>query len=196
MLDNCASCREFYGQFNPAANLRRLMKMGVFIVSDFMPVGVPKRNMDMDPISETAAAVTIDFSGRQEGTFYKPCVYVNPKKFLVANETPGTSSGLEGLTLAQARGVAILHELAHIANVIPSDGSKGLDAEQSVKNTICIRKKCFACDGSRQPCSTIASHSNTNQVIHALLLDRKLNLDELGLINLVRQSISKPRDGP
>jgi hypothetical protein len=168
ILENCSSCREFFGKFDAAAILKRLMKMGAIIVSEVMPKGLPvKGSLELIPVKETAAAVTIDFSPRQVGPFFKPCIYVNPRKFLVDDEASFERFGLEGLTLAQARAVAILHELAHIADVIPSDGSVAMGAEMSKKNTTCIRKKCLACDASRQPCPTTIASYLINDQIHS-----------------------------
>lgn len=199
LLENCPTCRQFFGDFDAAPSLRRLMKMGAILISDVVPKGLPPKGRDVEfvPMPEVAAAVTMDYSLRNEDVFYKPCIYVNPKRFLMVEETSLQGYGLEGLPLAQARGVAILHELAHVADVIPSDGSKGMFLEQSKKNTICIRQKCLICDGNRQPCPTIASYRMTEQRFHSLLLDHRLEEDELDLINVViRQCNSEPRHGP
>jgi hypothetical protein len=199
ILENCPTCRQFFGDFDAASSLRRLMKMGAILISDVVPRGLPpkKRDVEFVTMPESAAALTMDYSLRQDGTFYKPCIYVNPKRFLVVEETSLHGYGLEGLPLAQARGVAILHELAHVAVVIPHDGSKGMHAEQSKKNTICIRQKCLICDGSRQPCPTIASYRTAEQRFHSLLLDQRLDEDELDFINIViRECKSEPRHGP
>ena len=197
ILENCPTCRQLFGDFDAAPSLRRLMKMDAFLISEVVPYGVPKRDMAFKPMEESAAATIVDYSIRQDGPFYKPCIYVNPKRFLVVEEPSLERYGLEGLPLPQARGVAILHELAHVAAVIPHDGSKGVYAEQSKKNTICIRQKCLICDGSRQPCSTIASYRTTEPRFHALLLGQRLKEDESALINIVtRECRSESRHGP
>ena len=196
LLEKCSSCRDFFGKFDAAATLKRLMKMDAILVSEVMPKGLPQREKDLTlvPVKETAAAVTIDYSTRQAGPFYKPCIYVNPKKFLVVEETSVEGFGLEGLTLAQARGVAILHELAHIADVIPSDGSVGMTAETSIRNTACIRKRCMACDGSRQACHTLVFYLFTNQ-IHLYAPFRTEVGSELKVRQLLKKS-SEPYHGP
>ena len=198
LLENCSHCREFFGSFDAAATLRRLMKMGAIIVSDVMPKGLPRKIEDLKlvPVKQSAAAVTIDFSTRQAGPFFKPCIYVNPKKFLVVDETSVEGFGLKDLTLTQARGVAILHELAHIADVLPSDGSVGMPAEMSIRNTTCIRKKCIACDASGKPCFPIAAYLITNQIHSHAPFRTEVGSVPITSHQLIRKSSSELRRGP
>jgi hypothetical protein len=199
ILENCPTCRQFFGDFDAAPSLRRLMSMGAILISDVVPKGIPAKGRDVEfvPIPEVGAAFIEDYSFRQDGVFYKPCIYVNPKRFLVVEETSLQGYGLEGLPLAQARGVAILHEMAHVADVIPSDGSKGMYAEQSKKNTICVRQKCLMCDGSRGQCPTIASYRIIEQRFDSLRLDQRLEDHKLDFINVViRECNSELRHGP
>ena len=198
LLENCSHCREFFGGFDAAATLKRLMKMGAIIVSDVMPKGLPRKIEDLQLVyvKQSAAAVSIDFSKRQAGPFFKPCIYVNPEKFLVVDVPSVEGFGMKGLTLAQARGVAILHELAHIADVIPSDGSVGMPAEMSVRNTTCIRKKCIVCDASGKPCFPVAVFLVTDQIHSHAPLRTEVGSAPIRSHQLIRKSTGELHRGP
>ena len=55
-------------------------------------------------------------------------------------EAPNFLTGLRGLSLREARAVALIHELLHVANSIPKDGG---NTGQSILNTMLVKLFCI-----------------------------------------------------
>lgn len=168
ILRDCRACRQFYGSDDPLDRLEELEDMKAIFVSERVPNGerapeppwgftkfISFQEMEVKLV---AAIIELD-PFKTSGEFVKPCIYVNPAAFLAA-DLPVEGGGYDGLPPAQARGLAILHELAHAMDVIPSDGvivqtetRKGRRVikrsrrreDRSVENTKCIRNNCLPC---------------------------------------------------
>jgi hypothetical protein len=168
LLKTCRACRKFFGEVNPVSQLKKLRKRRAIIVSNNYHTGYEQAGVDSFVLREigvmnssmTAAIIDLAPNKKKRG-HGSPCIYVNPSRFLVdpasfASETK--SSPFYGLTLPQARALAILHELAHIAGVIPpdgilKDGNYEPDIEISEASTRCVRANCLPCADHSQACA-------------------------------------------
>lgn len=158
MLENCPSCREFFGDDDPIMLLKQLVRIKAIVVSDFVPKNFtptgPNGAWRIGEIWQlwkitSAVAVTVDISppnGMARARMVKPCIYVNPSSMLV---TDGESYGD---ALAQVRGIVILHELAHVAGVIPVDGLSKRGTKRGSENTLCVMRNCLPCANKSSPC--------------------------------------------
>jgi|GEM_PF-5452544 len=169
ILETCRGCRKFFGKVNPISRLKKLRKRGAIIVSNkhhtgFEQVGLNKfAPTEPEVMPGSMIAFIIDLTPSEDTLeFISPCIYVNPSRFLVDDASfalEDKKSPFYGLTLAKARGLAILHELAHIAAAIPLDGvRKGGEFEivvdRSEENTRCVLVNCIPCASRPLACST------------------------------------------
>lgn len=155
VLNKCTSCKKFYGSVDPKELLERLVATKKIIVTKMLPRTLirnsPKGKWRIDELKswrKTNVAAAVNLSPKlPKGVWNKPCIYVNPSQFLVV-DVGFEYSDTKGLSRKQARALALLHELAHIANVIPRDDHQGNDEVSSWKssqNTLCVRQNCFEC---------------------------------------------------
>lgn len=150
MLETCPACRKFYGATDPVKLLMALVKKGKLVVSDRYPAYLQRDNRSspwrvgkkLKRFNKHTVAVTTEFAPEWRGHKYlKPCIYINASRYLGKDSEEFASR----LTLRQERALAILHELAHVVGVIPSDGVGKLSAWKSAQNQLCVIRNCSPC---------------------------------------------------
>lgn len=161
LLRTCPACRQFYGDANPIKRLDELKEMGAIIVSEKTPGRRGPNNpwpFITFPSNDPGVVATVVYLNPLPVApkYRQPCIYVNRLNFL-GTDAPHEGRAYGGLSLARARGVAVLHELAHVLDVIPSDGvyvlmksgkeiiNEKASEERSIQNTWCIRNNCAPC---------------------------------------------------
>ena len=152
MLRTSEPCRRMFSEKDPnyaIELLKRLRKDRVFVVSEDTPLTwrLSDDRQKLAIITRSsladAGAGVVDLLGARSGEMLVPCIYINPKQFLVTGK-PAENFALYGLEPSVQRAVAILHELGHVAGVLQFDGTPEL-RDKSAKNTDCIRKNCISC---------------------------------------------------
>lgn len=156
LLQSCKSCRQLFDHEDAKVLLKKLDDIGAIFESVNAPTGTQGRGFksrvsEIKPFNYGIAwAITIDTSGARPEPPYpmiKPCIYVNPLGGVIL-DVPGYSKE----ALARARGLVIIHELAHASGMIPHDGVdkiRQITAEISLKlsqaNSQCIGDHCSPC---------------------------------------------------
>lgn len=157
ILRSCPSCRRLFDPKDDdyAIELLEGLRRDQAII---LSTSVPKKsqlNKDgtlkvekPEKFNDTTGAETIDLFGKTPvGQPMKlPCIYVNANAFM-ATGRPAEKYGLYGLTPPIQRAAALLHELAHAAGILQSDGKASKDGnnDKSGDNTNCIRQNCISC---------------------------------------------------
>lgn len=157
ILKTCEPCHQMFDSEDPnyaIELLKRLRQDNAIIISEATPrrflLSPDRQKLTVDEREElkTAGAV-LDLLGSRTGEMKLPCLYLNPKAFIVTGR-PAENYGLYGLDPRTQRAVAILHELGHIARVIqPDGGDPAGKSDKSVANTDCIRRNCISCEPLR-----------------------------------------------
>ncbi len=165
ILRNCESCRQVFHERDSNYAIRLLEKLRrdqVFIISEETPLTFNLSNnrkrlkiLTRSSLNDAAAGV-VDLAARKArpgGPMLKPCIYVNPRGFIVTGKR-AEGFGLYVLNPAMQRALAILHELGHVAGVLQRDGGETEELRhKSVRNTNCIRLNCTLCKEKEfQPC--------------------------------------------
>ena len=154
VLQDCQSCRDLFGDDDPIALLKQLVRLNAIIVSKTGPatykqdwLGGPYRITGFGPLSPfPVEAVTLDlfqFLGGHQLKMIAPCIYIDPTSILVRSDSR------DGPALARDRALVILHELAHAAGVIPMDYR---DSKRSRENSECVQRNCIPCGQQVSPC--------------------------------------------
>jgi hypothetical protein len=160
VLETCTSCKDIFRKtdIDPIDLLKRLRAMSAIFVTDKLPDTPIQLSKPFGPFVHTSKpwpkeipqpAATVD-SQIELGGRRKPCIYLNYTGMLANRPVPEY-----GELLLRARAEVIIHELAHCAKAIPSDGpetSAGVD--QSKENTDCVKRNCRICDANtvHSPC--------------------------------------------
>lgn len=153
LLKNCDKCRRMFSKKDPAYAiklLKRLRRDGVIVISERVPVRSRlSRNGKRLTVYESAklddAAAVMDLVSSKSRAMVKPCIYINPKGFIVTGER-AENYALYPLRRPVQRAVAILHELGHVAGVLGEDGEDTDESrKRSVANTNCVRENCVSC---------------------------------------------------
>jgi hypothetical protein len=144
---------------DPEAILNSLVKQDAIIVSGFTPTDTVRDagNFPMrvrSPQKFNGGDVALAFTAfGPYGQIAGRCMYVNESQFLARDGMPHDLDGKNDLTLPEARGLVILHEIAHLAFSIqddaPKDPNSAKDIEESIRksvaNTVCVKSNCFVC---------------------------------------------------
>jgi hypothetical protein len=160
ILKGCKSCQQMFDRTNPNYAidlLERLDRDKVFIISSVIPrtflLGRDHQLLRVSSFQKfnKAAAATLDLAsalgGRKTGEeMRKPCIYINPDAFIVSGK-PAEDYALYGLEPAVQRAIAILHELGHVAGILPLDNDGD---RKSAANTDCVRLNCISCEAFHQ----------------------------------------------
>jgi hypothetical protein len=152
---DCQSCRQLYGNVDAEALLKQYVEKRAIIMTEWVPTKRLKVDRgwvyigDIEAIKGTTAVSTLRYSRRN--TTYRPCIYVNPSSILGSKATYVDPSLFGNISLRQARGVVILHELAHLAEAVPDDDNPDMD-EVSFENTRCIKRNCAPCAQQLSAC--------------------------------------------
>lgn len=153
ILSECQPCRLMFAskdQDYAIDLLKRMRRNKSIIISSKIPTqwklssNYKLRVKSSEDFGDAAAAVR-DLAGSNPGKMQMPCIYINVAGFFVTAE-PAESFALYGLEPPVQRAVAIIHELAHVADVIEIDGGETEELrKKSVANTDCVRGNCISC---------------------------------------------------
>lgn len=171
LLETCEACRRMFST-NPtyAINLlKRLRRDKVIIISDSYPA-VSRLSPDGKRLKvyeskklQSAAALTRGLVKSKSRELVRPCIYINPTEFIVTGKR-AENYALYLLDPPVQRAVAMLHELAHVAGILPPDGEPDQPKDlkgRSVANTDCVRSNCVSCVFSA--CPALPPRSRTRQ---------------------------------
>ena len=161
-------CRSLFGKTDPIALLNFMTgsKQNRIKVANGYPSSIMAVNgrMPLTPFKSGYAAASIDASARRKGPFANPYIFVNSAGFLNTGTGYESGYGLNGLSPGVAGGIAIIHELLHIADRIPSDGSS---PTKSVLNTLLTRMFCDTIPNAPAN-TTVPGFNNTPLMRHPI----------------------------
>ena len=167
LLEKCESCWRMFGDDREYAinRLKRMRRDQAIIISAEVPVlfklssnGKRLKVYESQKLADDSAAATQDVADAQARSkspdMVKPCIYINPKEFIVIKDKDAGRFALFNLAPKTQRALAILHELGHVTRVIADDDEKTKNGQdQSMASTDCIRRNCvesevFECPGA------------------------------------------------
>lgn len=175
LLGECPACKQFLGGEDTIELLKKLRDDKRFVVSNYGPeyfaidrVNNRYRFGPFRKLPMSTVARIVDFiparNSLAKGTYARPCIYVNAARLLAINEPIPEGNNR---TLREERALVVLHELAHVVDVIYREDDGTPNNEKSVElksrhNTVCVIGNCFPCAKASTACPPYVPPAKTS----------------------------------